>query len=159
LGGVVFKQALVLASAQEDYYGELLGRIRGVVFMGTPHRGSRTAGPMLHLSNIINTFTLGGAIRVDLLKALRVSSKSLEEISTLSLQSLEKLSIISFYEQKPLGVSLIVEPFSAILGTRNERAIPVNADHREIAQVSPRKEQRYLTVWSAIAELIDGMIY
>jgi hypothetical protein len=51
-----------------------------------------------------------------------------------------------------------VEPFSAILGLPNERVVPVDADHREIAQVSPRKRQRYRPVWSAIAELVEGRI-
>jgi hypothetical protein len=52
----------------------------------------------------------------------------------------------------------IVEPFSAILGLPNERAIPINADHREIVQVSPRDEHRYLPVWSSISELMEGKI-
>jgi triacylglycerol esterase/lipase EstA (alpha/beta hydrolase family) len=98
LGGVVFKQALVLASSNRDHYGDLLKSIRGVVFMGTPHRGSRTAGPALHLSRIINTPFFGGAIRSDLVKALKVSSQSLEEISYMSLSLLQDLSIVSFYE-------------------------------------------------------------
>jgi hypothetical protein len=97
----------VLASSQPDHYGDVLKNIRGVVFMGTPHRGSRTAGPTLHLSRIINAPFFGGAIRSDLLKALRVSSKNLEEISYLSVPLLGDLSIVSFYEQKPLGISLV----------------------------------------------------
>jgi hypothetical protein len=50
----------------------------------------------------------------------------------------------------------IVEPFSAILGLPNERIVPVDADHREIAQVSPRRKHRYKPVWSAITELVEG---
>ena len=97
----------MLASSNRDHYGDVLENIRGVVFMGTPHRGSRTAGPALHLSRIINAPFLGGAIRSDLVKALKVSSQNLEEISHLSLPLLQDLSIVSFYEQKPLGISLV----------------------------------------------------
>ncbi|KAK3689772.1 hypothetical protein B0T22DRAFT_377501 [Podospora appendiculata] len=80
---------------------------------------------------------------------LEVSSVELETISRHSTQLLKNFSIVSFYEQKRLGLSMIVEPFSAILGLPNERAVPINANHREIARVSPRKEQRYLPVWAA----------
>ena len=51
-----------------------------------------------------------------------------------------------------------MEPFSAILGLPNERVVPVDADHREIAQVSPRRRQRYRPVWSAVVELVESRI-
>jgi hypothetical protein len=102
LGGVVLKQALVMASHRRDNYGTILDSTYGVVFMGTPHRGSRTAGLALPLSRIINTAFLGQGIRSDLLKALVISSTTLEGISRSSVTCLERLKIISFYEQKPL---------------------------------------------------------
>ncbi|KAK3320269.1 ankyrin repeat-containing domain protein [Cercophora scortea] len=84
-----------------------------------------------------------------------VSSVELETISRHSTQLMKKFSIVSFYEQKRLGFTMIVEPFSAILGLPNERAVPINANHREIARVSPRKEQRYLPVWAAVKEMAE----
>jgi len=107
LGGVVFKQALITASSQLDHYGGILKSIRGAVFMGTPHRGSRTAGTAKLLSKIINAVSFGTAIRSDLLGVLKVSSKSLEDISLQSVPLLKELRIVSFYEQKPLGISLV----------------------------------------------------
>ncbi len=50
----------------------------------------------------------------------------------------------------------VVEPFSAILGLPNERAIPVNADHKKLAKLSPINKQRYKPVWTAIKELVEG---
>jgi hypothetical protein len=108
LGGVVFKQALITASSQPDHYGDILKSIRGVVFMGTPHRGSRTAGPAQLLSKIINDATFGTAIRSGLLGVLKVSSKTLDNISLLSISLLKELRIVSFYEQKPLGISRVI---------------------------------------------------
>jgi pimeloyl-ACP methyl ester carboxylesterase len=107
LGGVVFKQALITASEQPEFYRQLLTSVCAVVFMGTPHRGSRTAGPALHLSRIINSFSLGGAVRSELIKALQVSSETLLEISRSSVPLMKDLTIVSFYEQKPLGPSLV----------------------------------------------------
>ena len=152
LGGLVFKQALISAKLQGNNYRNILESIHGVVFMGTPHRGSRSASHARLLSKIINTATLGRGVRSELLEFLKISSRSLEQISRQSVQILNPLSIVSFYEQKPLGPSLIVEPFSAILGLPNERAIPINADHREIARVSPRHKHRYMPAWKVIVE-------
>ncbi|OAQ75600.1 ankyrin repeats (3 copies) domain-containing protein [Purpureocillium lilacinum] len=127
LGGVVFKEFLIHLSLQLDDGRDLLQSVFGVVFLGTPHRGSRRATPAKLLSKIINVATLGsGALR-----------------------------IVSFYEQKPIGPNLVVEPFSAILGLPNERAIPVNADHKKLAKLSPINKQRYKPVWTAIKELVE----
>ncbi|RYP15106.1 hypothetical protein DL765_005929 [Monosporascus sp. GIB2] len=156
LGGVVFKEFLVHLSLQLDRCHDLLRSVCGVVFMGTPHRGSRAAAPARLLSRIINVATLGSAVRSDLIRTLQVSSIELETISRHATELLKELTIVSFYEQKPIGPALVVEPFSAILGLPNERAIPINADHRKIAQTSPRKEQRYLPVWTSIKELVEA---
>ncbi|KAM0314335.1 hypothetical protein ACHAPQ_011844, partial [Fusarium lateritium] len=52
----------------------------------------------------------------------------------------------------------VVEPFSAILGLPNERAVPVNTDHRGLAHVSPRKPQQYLPIWSSVKELVESCL-
>ncbi|KAJ6443517.1 ankyrin repeats (3 copies) domain-containing protein [Purpureocillium lavendulum] len=59
LGGVVSKEFLIHLSLQLDRGRELLDSVFGVVFMGTPHRGSRVATPAKLLANIINVATLG----------------------------------------------------------------------------------------------------
>lgn len=107
LGGIVFKQALITASEKGDPYGTLLESIHAVIFMGTPHRGSRTAGPALHLSRVINAPFPGWAVRSELLKVLKASSNTLIDISRLSVSLMKDLRIVSFYEQKSLGASLV----------------------------------------------------
>lgn len=107
LGGVVFKQALITASAPNSCYVDILNKTYGVVFMGTPHRGSCIASPARHLSRIINAVAIGAAVRSDLLDLLEITSAQLESISQLSIPLLDKLSIVSFYERKPLGPSLV----------------------------------------------------
>lgn len=182
LGGIVLKEAIIHSSLQAKDYPGILDSISGVVFMGTPHRGSRSATQAQHLANIINVVTLGSGVRKELLKTLETSSRELETISRHATQLLKNFTIISFYERKPLigsslvslgcnssttmcgrngilrfsGDAQIVEPFSAILELPNERAIPINADHRQIAKVSPRNEQRYKPVWATIQQLIEG---
>lgn len=148
---------LIQASLDTTNYRSIARCVKGVVFLGTPHRGSKSASQAQILSKIINTVTLGSGVRSDLLKTLKVSSSELETISRHATQPLKKVSIVSFYERKRLGVSLIVEPFSAILGLPNERAVPINADHRKIAKISPHEIERYRPIPAAVAELVEGM--
>ncbi|KAF4465865.1 ankyrin repeats (3 copies) domain-containing [Fusarium albosuccineum] len=157
LGGIVAKQALILAHIRHKFYGTIVKSTTGIAFFGTPHRGSKIASTGRILSRIVNAASLSRTIRSDLLKTLEISSQSLDQISQLSSQILSGISIISFYEQKPLGStgSLIVEQFSAILGFPNERAIPINSDHRGISRCSPRHPNRYLPVWSSLKEMVE----
>ncbi|KFY32742.1 hypothetical protein V495_08780 [Pseudogymnoascus sp. VKM F-4514 (FW-929)] len=157
LGGVVFKEFLVFIALFDEYI-RIRESVSGVVFMGTPHRGSKAASTAQVLSKIINAATLGSLLRTDLLRTLKVASAELETISRHATHRLKHLSVISFYEKKPLGATLIVESYSAILGISNERAIPINADHRKIAKVSPRREQRYHPVWASIKKLVEGSL-
>ncbi|KAK7402702.1 hypothetical protein QQX98_011566, partial [Neonectria punicea] len=157
LGGIVAKQALIMAHVQDGFYGTIVKSTTGIAFFGTPHRGSKTASTGRILSRIVNAASLSRTIRSDLLETLEISSRSLDHISRLSSQILSGISIISFYEQKPLSStgSLIVEQFSAILGLPNERAIPINSDHRGISRCSPRHLNRYLPVLSSLKEMVE----
>mgnify|MGYP001606572691 CR=1 FL=1 len=107
LGGVVFKEFLVHISLQLDDCRHLAQSVSGVVFMGTPHRGSKVASLAQVLSKIVDVATLGSLIRTDLLRTLRVSSAELETISRHATLLLKSLAVISFYEQKPLGATLV----------------------------------------------------
>ncbi|PNP76488.1 hypothetical protein FNYG_10175 [Fusarium nygamai] len=157
LGGLVFKEFLIQVTLNKDR--ELLAQsVSGVIFLGCPHRGSRVASHARLLSKIVNAATLGAGARSDLIKTLQVSSMELKAVSQLSRYPLKSLVIVSFYEQQPTGQSMVVEPFSAILGLANERAVPVNTDHRGLAHVSPKKPQQYLPIWSSVKELAEGCL-
>lgn len=107
LGGIVFKEFLVHVSLQLDDCRHLAQSVAGVVFMGTPHRGSKIASPAQLLARIVNVATLGSLVRTDLLRALEVSSAELETISRHATLLLKSLAVISFYEQKPLGATVV----------------------------------------------------
>ncbi|QPC67784.1 hypothetical protein HYE67_010015 [Fusarium culmorum] len=157
LGGVVFKEFLVQVTLNKDLE-HLAQSVAGVVFLGCPHRGSRVASHARLLSKLINNATLGTGARSDLLKTLQVSSAELEAVSQHARYPLKSIVIVSFYEQLPTGRSMVVEPFSAILGLPNERAVPVTANHRGLAHVSPKKPHQYLPIWSSIKQLAEGCV-
>lgn len=106
LGGVVVKQALVMASL-DDIYGSIASSTSGIAFFGTPHRGSRTADPAKILSRIVNVPTFGSAIRTDLLEALQVKSRELDSLSRLFRPIMSRVSVVSFYEQEPIAGRLV----------------------------------------------------
>ncbi|KAL0935808.1 ankyrin repeat protein [Colletotrichum truncatum] len=109
LGGVVFKSLLVHLSANKNNPSAkaMADSISGVVFLGTPHRGSRLASPASILARIVNVATVGFGVRSSFLKLLQVSSSELESISLNATYLLADLDVISFYEQKALGPSLV----------------------------------------------------
>lgn len=107
LGGVVFKEMLIQATLNAEEHAHIAQHIKGVVFLGTPHRGSRSASHAQLISRIINMASLGRGVRTELLRTLEISSGELETISRHAVQLLSKFPIVSFYERKPLGPSLV----------------------------------------------------
>lgn len=55
MGGLVVKKAYILGRIGE-YYTEIMRRVHGIVFLGTPHRGSQYAKM---LNNLLSTTPLG----------------------------------------------------------------------------------------------------
>ncbi|KAK0509728.1 hypothetical protein JMJ35_008122 [Cladonia borealis] len=155
LGGIVVKKALVLAHEAEVFYGNIVNSTKGVVFLGTPHGGSKLAAWGTLLSNVVNSVTFGQAVRKDLLKNLERDSAVLEEISRQFVQRAESLQIMSFYETKIERHlrCLVVPGSSAILNLHNELTFPLYATHRDLCRYDSERNQNYLLVESAIKEI------
>jgi len=90
----------VIAHEAEDFYGDLLRLTKGIIFMGTPHRGSDLVPWSLLLSNLINVASLGRGIRKDLLKNLEKDGKTLMDISNQFVHRSTPLQIMSLVEQQ-----------------------------------------------------------
>ncbi|KAK8011642.1 hypothetical protein PG990_010607 [Apiospora arundinis] len=178
LGGIVFKQASAFNRIYEDdRYSHLRGPTQGVIFFGTPHRGSNAAGIGGMFGKILRSFSLGASTNVQLLKDLEVNSlvqtypnahttranvvhqlgsRSLERISTLFLTKCHRIRIVSFYEldKLPFMNSLVVEKDSAVLGgPKHEIAIPMDGNHRTICRFSSMDEPRLRTVFAELVSM------
>ncbi|EAQ91929.1 hypothetical protein CHGG_00164 [Chaetomium globosum CBS 148.51] len=110
LGGIVCKQALVIAHEDnsDPTNQRLLQSMAGIVFFGTPHRGSDTAKLGNLVGTMINTFLKAASaglqtktIRTDLLRHLESDSKALQELADSVRDRLGSLQIVSFYETEP----------------------------------------------------------
>ena len=103
-----FFQALIIAHERQNVYGKLLPFVKGVMFMGTPHRGSDAAywGTILgRLADI--PFVTG--IRNDLLRDLAPKSTVLGNICDQFVERAIPLQIITVYERvKMMGFTDLV---------------------------------------------------
>ncbi|KAL6408503.1 uncharacterized protein AUP68_08360 [Ilyonectria robusta] len=159
LGGIVVKKALILAHQDQDNYGDIIRSTKGIVFLGTPHRGSDLIPWALLLANLTNGVSLGEVIRTALLKDLDKDSHVLSEISQQFVHRATPLKIRSFVEQRaepPLNTLKIVPKNCAMLGLPNEVVIPLNASHRTMCRFASAMDQEFSLMTRAIEDIISS---
>ena len=129
-----------------------------IIFLGTPHRGSRTAGIgqiAARLASIALQDSNG-----DILRSLKTDDAILNEIHEESVKIVlkRKIAIHSFQEAKGMtgikGLSgKIVNDFSSKLGLPTiETVESIDADHRQMARCSRREDETYRKI---VGELIS----
>jgi hypothetical protein len=79
-------------------YQDLAKYTRGVLFFGTPHKGSELAGLGTVLANFLRLSSLGASTNVQLVRDLARNSAKLEQVSDAFLQHGSSLKVITFYE-------------------------------------------------------------
>ncbi|EFX04600.1 ankyrin repeat protein [Grosmannia clavigera kw1407] len=154
LGGIVLKQALVLAHEGTTLYDGISESVAGIIFLGTPHQGPEKTFWSDYLKKLAHIY-----------KPPRNSVESLEiksvELGNACLRfgdCMMGLQIFSLYEQnvEESLESLVVDKSSAILHLPNETPLSLNADHRGMCRFLTSSSSNYLTVYNCISELIDA---
>ncbi|PMD13242.1 hypothetical protein NA56DRAFT_694968 [Hyaloscypha hepaticicola] len=156
LGGLVVKKALLLAQEIHDAAG-IRTSTRAVAFMGTPHRGSQLAS----YADIAVKCMKAAGVKANIanIHQLKLDSDNLEELALQfgSLLQTEQIKVLTFYELKPIKLAglaevVVVPTWSAKLGLGPplESIIPVDADHRQIAQFPSQNCKQYSVVRSNI---------
>lgn len=106
-------QALIIAHTE---YPSIYQSTLGIMFFGTPHRGSDHASFFETISQIVNATHIGncftGKMRSDLLEALGNGSEPLVELIKAFRFHTDKMHFVTFYEtrttaplSKPVGAS------------------------------------------------------
>lgn len=109
LGGIIVKQALVWAY-REPQYQAIKDHTLGLVFFGTPHRGSNKASYGKILANVAT-----GVMhkpKSKLISALQSNSEKLMELTLEFKFEAPNLQIVTFYETKPMSL------FSSLVNRR-----------------------------------------
>lgn len=160
MGGLVIKKAFNLAN--QDMHRDISNRIKCMIFLATPHRGSdyaATLNTILRVSGIT-----GMASSRDYINDLAKGSASSQAINEEFTRYAGDLNIYSFYETLPtsLGVSssLIVNRESAVLGPgfRKEVARYLNANHREICKFDSPEDPNYLTLKNSLTFVVQELL-
>lgn len=166
LGGIVVKEMLAnSASSTEDRLRNIVSSTEGVIFLGTPHRGSHDFAKVGDVARrIISAF--GMKTHEGMLKTLGLKTKDLERAqeSFSSVWDRYKFSVKTFQEGLGLtGVNLglfgrkVVPDESSLLGDFRERAETIQANHREMCRFTGSDDANYARICGEITSICNRL--
>ncbi|PPJ52932.1 hypothetical protein CBER1_11665 [Cercospora berteroae] len=137
----------------------LLQRLRGIVFLGTPHNGSEVADLAAVFGNIV-TVCYDGAIRTERLKNLRCNARSLSEVNQNFREIVGTLETVSFYEARPTAPlnKIIIDKSAATLRGTHSRLVELSVDHIQLCQTAGRDPGHYEKVFEALNDLTSRRV-
>lgn len=154
MGGLVIKKTYLLAK-QDPAHEKLVSRFSAIFFLATPHRGSDSA-------KILDGILKAAYSPRAYVAELRRGSGALQSINDEFRTCSDNLELWSFYETQKLSLgvfsSLIVDPGSATLGLREEKQIPMNADHRSICKFETHSDPNYLILRNSLASTVNNIL-
>ncbi|RYO85060.1 hypothetical protein DL766_005571 [Monosporascus sp. MC13-8B] len=147
-------------SSHQPQYLSIYASTKGIVFLGTPHRGSEAASWGVIASNTTKLALQGPSERV--LRGLKPNNELLENLRKTFLQMLEDghFNIHSFYETHPImgmyGLNSLIVPYSsALVGhARKEVSLGLPGNHSEICKFSGADDPGYKAVFGALQDYI-----
>ncbi|KAI2737765.1 hypothetical protein DTO013E5_5807 [Penicillium roqueforti] len=148
MGGLVMKKAYILAK-QDKVHKALSERFTALYFLATPHRGADSAKTLRYLLKIAYDRAYVGDLEPNS-GAIQVINDEFRHFSA-------GLELWSFYETQNMKLfsSLIVDPESAVLGYREEKQIPMAADHRSICKFDTPEDSNYALLRNALASTVS----
>ncbi|TAQ90814.1 hypothetical protein B7494_g887 [Chlorociboria aeruginascens] len=126
-------EALIEAKL-DALYTPIFDATVGIIFLATPHKGSFAANfgsivaSVAHLSMLFKPNTR-------LIRRLERHNDFLSEKSHHFSKICSRIKIFSFYETCETNRIMVVPKDSAVIGLNNEVSMPLNGDHRSIAQM------------------------
>ncbi|RYC59204.1 hypothetical protein CHU98_g7008 [Xylaria longipes] len=165
LGGLVAAQLFIHGeqSSDDSSAKAIVKNIRGMIFLGTPFRGSVAAGPAESVRRILQL--MGADTQEDTLKNLGMNSEKANEL-TRSFSNLlikrkrsnDQIHAFFFYETLATQIAkwkYVVENDSAQLSGCGD-AIPIRADHHDICKFASEKEEGYGLIVAAIRKSLES---
>lgn len=148
MGGLVMKKAYILAK-QDPMHNTLAGRITAFYFLATPHRGADSAKMLKNLLKVAYDRAYVGDLEPNS-GAIQVINEEFRHLSA-------GLELWSFYETQDMRIlnSRIVDPESAVLGYREEKQIPMAADHRSICKFDTPEDPNYALLRNSLASTVS----
>jgi formylglycine-generating enzyme required for sulfatase activity/pimeloyl-ACP methyl ester carboxylesterase len=158
MGGLVIKHALVhTVDSKDARLIAVTSCVKGVVFLATPHKGSKWAGRAKLLINLFGsspTAALGGLLR---------SSDDLQDLNSAYLQRRIKLDLdgLVYAETQPTAFGpkwlnrkiIVVDPNSSDPKINGFDAVGIAADHNGVAQPKSKMLPPYTGVVALVNKL------
>ncbi|EJT74178.1 hypothetical protein GGTG_08023 [Gaeumannomyces tritici R3-111a-1] len=160
LGGIVIKQALRMAR-NEPRLVAVADNTKGIVFFGTPHRGTDAAS-WGELAAKLKSASYGTRPRSPFFKLLRSNSNDLMNLSEDFRPIAQNYALVSFVEQNiisKLGFNrVVVAKHSAVMEMPHEEQAFINGDHSTMCKFSrdPADAVRFNSVWRSIERAAKG---
>jgi len=144
LGGLVVKRALIYSSEIRGNYTEHLRSVfvstYGILFLGTPHKGSDLAKWGSRLEAICSAVMPTKAIdsNDNLVKALKSNNETLQNIDRQFIQLISRFHVYFFHEGKPTDLKtkkdFIVDEDSASPTIQDVERAVIQADHSHMCK-------------------------
>ncbi|OAA46766.1 NACHT and WD domain-containing protein [Beauveria brongniartii RCEF 3172] len=162
LGGLIIKKAYTLGKHDEQYKGITL-RVRGMIFLATPHRGSQYAKM---LKNILSTAPAGTCSK-DYIATLVLQTSTIQDINESFLIHCKDIKLCSVFETLRTHLTVrkkwLVDRDSAVLDYPNEQVVSMDANHHSICKYENRRSvnfvkiQSILLIW--VAQFLEEGMY
>ncbi|KAG7293507.1 hypothetical protein NEMBOFW57_003559 [Staphylotrichum longicolle] len=149
LGGLVIKEALIRSSEyyfneQDEELGAVYACTKGIVFLGTPHRGSELT-PYGHIVAKVAKLLLRNP-NDKLISLLETESPILER-QRRSFASISKdIGLACVIEELPTALGIVVPEWSATIDGFNVKYQQVPANHMDMCKFATREEIGYKRV-------------
>jgi hypothetical protein len=151
------------SGARGNRFNIVVPVVYGILFLGTPHRGSKSAS----IGKMTFQITKAAARRPNekLLQALERNSDTLDQINDRFLQTLEEhsnITISSFREEKEIRKflffsTIVVESDSARIGLAREELNSIPACHRDMAKLSSLEDIGFKRISAQIQRWIQSL--
>lgn len=160
LGGLVIKQALCKSTEyhQQNRYPDrepIVTHVAGIVFVGTPHRGSNKTSWGKIATNLASVIVKDHNDRM--ITALSPGSEVLATLQDSFAGLLGQFKICSALEEKAYRFGKVVDDVSASLGAANEIQKWIPANHLDMCKFSSAEDIGYQRIAGAIEEILDNL--
>lgn len=150
LGGLVIKEALrVGGTLNITSWADVATRTKGIVFLATPHAGSKLAKS---LDNLRTLFRISTSVRE--LEQNTPHLLDLHDWFTNNHSGLD-LATLTFYENKPTALGIIVDRVSANPHVPGARFVALDADHQSICKPQDKAELVVASVTAFVRALLE----
>ncbi|KAG8531939.1 uncharacterized protein KY384_003575 [Bacidia gigantensis] len=167
-GGLVIEKALISAKLHDTDFPGVVQSTAGVIFLGTPHRGSKSQSKAAVIAAIASA--MGCGEDTSLLKAVEKDSEMLHDLLYDFTRTVNTASIplFCFFEQHKSDISKIVKPRGSFLPAYKELVVDENSgcidgfpklglacDHFQMCKFSDPENPNFRLICQEIRSFVD----